>query len=155
MWIKMAEIRSNFIIITSIKTQSKLTNLKDEDSLIGWRNMLSEAETNWKQTNSERVKIKGWKTYNKQIWIKENLAFSYTIYIVLKTGVSPSMKPNEESDTVEIGKNLPTTKGDTGESRSRTQEHRRGRVAVCVRATGMGRWPLVGTKWTWWSSSEK
>lgn len=53
MWIKMAEIRSNFIIITSIKTESKLSNLKDEDSLIGWRNMLSEAETNWKQTQKE------------------------------------------------------------------------------------------------------
>lgn len=67
---------------------------------------------------------------------------------MLKTGVRPTMKPNEESDTVEIRKNLATTKGDTGESRSRTQEHRRDGVAVCVRATVMRKWPVVGTKWT-------
>lgn len=36
------------------------------------------------------------------------------------TGVNPTMKPNEESVTVEIGKNLATTKGDTNEFRSRT-----------------------------------
>lgn len=36
------------------------------------------------------------------------------------TGVNSTMKPNEESVTVETGKNLATTKGDTNEFRSRT-----------------------------------
>lgn len=53
MWIKMAEIRSNFII-TSIKTESKLTNLKDEDSLIGWEICcLKQRQTGNKQTQKE------------------------------------------------------------------------------------------------------
>lgn len=49
------------------------------------------------------------------------------------TGVNPTTKPNEESFTVEIGKNLATTKGDMSEFRSRTWEHCTNGVAVCVR----------------------
>ena len=97
-----------------------MPEIRDQDSLIGWRNTLSAGETNWKETYSERLKIRGWKTYTKQTQIKEVRHFLMQFTWCWMTGVNSTMKPNEESVTVETGKNLATTKGDTNEFRSRT-----------------------------------